>query len=332
MSLGVLDRKREMEYTPRHIAGSVCTIRIASPEELNKILKERGNQMGKRGPKPGFKRDKKVNQVELVDQATIKGSKALASAVRAGIEEAIDAASVTQKADQVTENATLITEKAIEVTKKGLKDTQVLNWDVLAAQTKGAVLQKQAFAKKPTIDDVMIWPLCTECDTAVDPDNFDHASNTCTPCKDARIEALQFMDRFKLEPKGVKPAADEGEFIDQLKSYTAVAMRVAEPAVEWTPSAELVKQIRHEHVCQELTNLYLRKNHDYGDSFSETYRKLGIISAVTRITDKVNRVQSLCTKTQRVNDEGLRDTLIDLANYAIMTVMEMEASSGHTQV
>ena len=81
---------------------------------------------------------------------------------------------------------------------------------------------------------------------------------------------------------------------------------------------------RHEEICKELNQIYRAKNHDYGDSFGETYKKLGIISAVTRITDKVNRLQSLCTKEQKVEDESIRDTLMDLANYAIMTIIEME--------
>ena len=74
-----------------------------------------------------------------------------------------------------------------------------------------------------------------------------------------------------------------------------------------------------------MNALYERKNHDYGNSFSETYRKLGVISATTRMLDKMNRVVSLVTKEQqKVNDESLRDTLIDLANYAVMTIIELD--------
>lgn len=86
---------------------------------------------------------------------------------------------------------------------------------------------------------------------------------------------------------------------------------------------EELKRATHMKVCSELTDTYIKKNHDYGDAFAVTYDKLGIISAVTRITDKTNRLVSLCTKEQRVADETLEDTLLDLANYAIMTVMEM---------
>ena len=78
-------------------------------------------------------------------------------------------------------------------------------------------------------------------------------------------------------------------------------------------------------ITDEMIALHERKNHDYGNSFSETYRKLGVISATTRMLDKMNRVVSLVTKEQQqVNDESLRDTLIDLANYAVMTIMELD--------
>ncbi|MHB8084030.1 DUF1599 domain-containing protein [Clostridium botulinum] len=84
------------------------------------------------------------------------------------------------------------------------------------------------------------------------------------------------------------------------------------------------KAERHKSICGELNKIYRNKNHDYGDSFGETYKKLGIISAVTRITDKVNRLQSLTVKDQKVKDESIKDTLKDLANYSIMTLIELE--------
>lgn len=83
---------------------------------------------------------------------------------------------------------------------------------------------------------------------------------------------------------------------------------------------------KHNEICQELNKVYEQKNHDYGNSFGETFDKLGIISAVTRITDKYNRLVSLCTKPEeerKVKDESITDTLLDMANYCIMTVIEL---------
>lgn len=73
-----------------------------------------------------------------------------------------------------------------------------------------------------------------------------------------------------------------------------------------------------------ISELYEKKNKCYGDSFSDTYKKLGLISAVTRISDKTNR---LCTLAKNPNidnlNESIEDTLMDLASYAIMTLMEI---------
>lgn len=83
---------------------------------------------------------------------------------------------------------------------------------------------------------------------------------------------------------------------------------------------------KHEAICRALTDICVRKNHDYGDSFGETFRELGIISAVTRISDKVSRLKSLCAKpdaARKVADESIRDTLLDTANYCILTLMEL---------
>lgn len=80
-------------------------------------------------------------------------------------------------------------------------------------------------------------------------------------------------------------------------------------------------------IVDDLLFIYMNKNHDYGDSFGDTFKKLGIISAVTRITDKTNRLISLSTKEARVNDESIEDTLMDLANYAIMTLIELRGES-----
>lgn len=82
----------------------------------------------------------------------------------------------------------------------------------------------------------------------------------------------------------------------------------------------------HKDICKELNETYEKKNHDYGNSFGETFEKLGIISAVTRISDKYNRLASLCTlpeEERKVKDESINDTLLDMANYCIMTVIEL---------
>lgn len=78
-------------------------------------------------------------------------------------------------------------------------------------------------------------------------------------------------------------------------------------------------------VAKDLCNLYEKKDKCYGGSFSDTYKKLGIISAVTRISDKHNRLCNLATNPDIDNlGESIEDTLKDLASYAIMTLIELE--------
>lgn len=88
--------------------------------------------------------------------------------------------------------------------------------------------------------------------------------------------------------------------------------------------SEVSNTTKHAAVCRELNELYTRKNHDYGNSFHETYVKYGLTMSAIRLGDKLQRFESLIKKDQQVKDESIRDTLIDLANYAIMTVMELD--------
>lgn len=82
---------------------------------------------------------------------------------------------------------------------------------------------------------------------------------------------------------------------------------------------------RHKKVCYMLNEIYEQKNRAYGNSFVDTYNDLGIISAVTRISDKFNRLKTLA-KNKEINqgDESIADTLLDMANYCIMTYMELQ--------
>lgn len=81
----------------------------------------------------------------------------------------------------------------------------------------------------------------------------------------------------------------------------------------------------HKQICSQLTDLYTKKNHDYGDSFHISYMEEGMAMPRIRLGDKFNRFKTLTrASNQYVPDESIRDTLIDLANYAIMTIIEME--------
>lgn len=81
------------------------------------------------------------------------------------------------------------------------------------------------------------------------------------------------------------------------------------------------------NITDEMLALYERKNSDYGDSVHDTYVKYGPVSFLVRMEDKINRVKTLTENDNydyKVKDEKVRDSLIDLANYAIIMIMEME--------
>lgn len=78
-------------------------------------------------------------------------------------------------------------------------------------------------------------------------------------------------------------------------------------------------------IAEDIAELYEKKDAAYGDSFGSTYDKLGIISAVTRISDKYNRLCNLATNNGVDNlGESLEDTLKDMAAYCIMTIMKLK--------
>ena len=79
-------------------------------------------------------------------------------------------------------------------------------------------------------------------------------------------------------------------------------------------------------ICDKCLNTYVAKNLDYGDSFSKLYKKFGLISTVIRLSDKINRLESLVDGERQVEDESIQDTLEDVINYCTMTLMEMNAN------
>lgn len=84
------------------------------------------------------------------------------------------------------------------------------------------------------------------------------------------------------------------------------------------------KIYEHKKICDELNETYKKKNADYGDSIGELYNKLGDITILTRISDKYNRLMNLLdpNNDREVNYESVDDTILDMANYCIIWLME----------
>lgn len=80
---------------------------------------------------------------------------------------------------------------------------------------------------------------------------------------------------------------------------------------------------KFQKITGEMLNTYIAKNHDYGDSFSQSFEEFGLISPIIRLSDKLNRLKKLKDSTAKV-DESIRDTVLDMANYCILTIMELD--------
>ena len=83
----------------------------------------------------------------------------------------------------------------------------------------------------------------------------------------------------------------------------------------------------HQELLDYIHKLYITKNKDYGSSVHDTYTKYGFTSYLVRLEDKLNRARIISREEAEVSDEKLEDTLLDLANYAILAVMELRGGN-----
>ncbi len=75
-----------------------------------------------------------------------------------------------------------------------------------------------------------------------------------------------------------------------------------------------------EEIQRKCLEVFKKKNHDYGDAFA----RFGVIGVLMRIEDKLQRLRSIDKKgVQLVDDESMKDTLLDLHNYAAMALILM---------
>lgn len=82
---------------------------------------------------------------------------------------------------------------------------------------------------------------------------------------------------------------------------------------------------RFKDITKKMIDTFRRKNHDYGNSFEQSLNEEGLAAARIRMGDKWNRFKNLSKLNKaEVSDESLRDTLLDLSNYCIMTVMWLD--------
>ena len=76
----------------------------------------------------------------------------------------------------------------------------------------------------------------------------------------------------------------------------------------------------HKKICEGLIELRAKKGHDYGQCFEFSMADYGLLSPIIRFRDKLGRLENLMkVKESKVEDESIRDTILDLGNYCLLT-------------
>lgn len=88
---------------------------------------------------------------------------------------------------------------------------------------------------------------------------------------------------------------------------------------------------KFEAITKEMVKLYETKNKNYGDSFDKSLDEDGLLVSKIRLGDKFSRFVSLLKNNSTgTKDESIEDTLIDMANYAVMTIKWMRDRKDNT--
>ena len=88
-----------------------------------------------------------------------------------------------------------------------------------------------------------------------------------------------------------------------------------------------INAMRIQESTDDLAQLLIRKNADYGDSFERQFNEYGLTSVCIRLEDKLNRLKNL-VKNPAAVDETLKDTLDDLAGYAVLGSVLVEGDGN----
>ena len=85
-----------------------------------------------------------------------------------------------------------------------------------------------------------------------------------------------------------------------------------------------LKHARHKQILEHLHDVYVDKNNKYGDAFADTVEKYGNVAALTRMYDKFSRIETMILHEIEDSEESVIDSALDLANYLVMFVIELE--------
>lgn len=93
------------------------------------------------------------------------------------------------------------------------------------------------------------------------------------------------------------------------------------------------KELMFEELTKQMLETFKKKNADYGDSTTQTFKEFGLTSYAIRLNDKLNRIKSFCKKGElEVKDESCIDTLMDMASYCLLAVIDIKNQKENNEV
>lgn len=148
-----------------------------------------------------------------------------------------------------------------------------------------------------------------------------------------RVLSKKFIDKNAVLVNTVEDQSEKVATTLSKAGISSEGLSQSSKEINTTEKDNYDEKLVHEHreLTTLLNSLYKVKNKKYGDSFGKKVRKRGLISALDRMEDKWNRLEHLIENNEDGSDtdESLEDTLVDLANYCLMTVMEINHAKEH---
>ena len=144
----------------------------------------------------------------------------------------------------------------------------------------------------------------------------------------------ELCSRAQLE-KAIRETIREGSELDEAIGEAREQQRNMSPFMspfDYSGPKFTDDELRFRDITEKMRETFLKKNHDYGNSFHETWDEFGdkgIITALTQISHKYHRLMNIGLGTKPLVDESIDDTLLDMANYCILTIMELEKARNN---
>lgn len=142
------------------------------------------------------------------------------------------------------------------------------------------------------------------------------------------VSVVDIMDeRCIIVPFAVLPELTSANVNLSRLAMLAISVRLDKLPIK--TESEKSDADRFKEIIDKMSDTYKRKNHDYGNAFSEMYDELGINYGYGKIREKVKRIKTLKDDEAQVANESLEDSLLDCANYCILTLMEYQKRKEH---